>query len=347
MRRLIFTLLLSCVAFAESTPSIHLTLDVSEAEQALVILHKVANHQSVTDEDWRNIFETVPYQWLKERETSMGRSFTDQDFKQFLLSPEALSKQEQWIHTLARMKQSNMRAVGTRVLAWLPEGATIRARVFPEIKPMHNSFVWSNQQSGPAIFLYLENQFEDQFENTVAHECHHIGLESLKTQQNEVQNTLPRNLKTTLNWLGGFGEGEAMLAASGSDERHPHWESDAITRARWDADMLRFNQDMSKLQAFFQDILDGKFHDDAAVMKTAAPFWGDAQGAWYTVGYEMSVLVEKKYGRRAFTDCLLDQRKLLVLYNQIATEANGKGAKLAVWSPDFMARLKSEDTAVK
>jgi hypothetical protein len=43
---------------------------------------------------------------------------------------------------------------------------------------------------------------------------------------------------------------------------------------------------------------------------------------------------------RAFLDCLVDQRKLLSLYSQIAVEANGKGAALAVWSHEFLARLK-------
>jgi len=31
--------------------------------------------------------------------------------------------------------------------------------------------------------------------------------------------------------------------------------------------------------------------------------------------------------------------KLLALYNQIAAEANAKGATLATWSPDLLARL--------
>jgi hypothetical protein len=53
----------------------------------------------------------------------------------------------------------------------------------------------------------------------------------------------------------------------------------------------------------------------------------------------MAVLVERRFGRKAFNDCLLDPRKLLALYKQVAAEANAKGAKLVLWSPAFLARL--------
>lgn len=61
-----------------------------------------------------------------------------------------------------------MTALGTGVLAWLPPGAVIHARVFPEIKPVHNSFVWTKKGEGPAILLYLERQSRDKFE-TLSH----------------------------------------------------------------------------------------------------------------------------------------------------------------------------------
>jgi hypothetical protein len=34
-----------------------------------------------------------------------------------------------------------MYAIGASVFEWLPEGATIHARVFPEIKPQHNAII--------------------------------------------------------------------------------------------------------------------------------------------------------------------------------------------------------------
>ena len=331
--------LYSGIARGQASPAIQLSLDTSEAEQALRILQKESSHQAVTPEDWQQLFSTIPYQWLKAREASMGRSFTEEDFQHFLLSPEALARQQEWEQTLAEMKQANMPAIGAGVLEWLPEGATIHARVFPEIKPKHNSFVWTKPENGPAIFLYLERQSKAKFENTVAHECHHIGLRSVEKRQEAVQAGLPENVKTAINWMSAFGEGEAMLAAAGSVDRHPHWEDDASARARWDGDMMHFNADLEAVQQMLTEILDGTLKGDEAIGKRAAPFWGDVQGAWYTVGYEMAALVERAYGRKAFNECLLDPRKLLILYNQVAQQANAKGATLATWSPDLLLRL--------
>jgi Putative zinc dependent peptidase (DUF5700) len=325
------------VAFAGPFSAVQLSVDISEAEQALQIMRKAA--AGVPSADWQQLFATIPYQQLKAREESMGRSFTDEDFQKFLLSPETLARQHEWENVVAEMKQSNMGAIGEQVLAWLPSGAAIHARVFPLIKPSQNSFVWTKPGGDPAIFLYVARQTRPQFESTVAHECHHIGLQSIEARQNAIQSTLPENVRRAMKWMGGFGEGEAMLAAAGSVERHPHWEDDALTRARWDGDLMHFNSDVGALEQFFTEILDGKLHGNEETMKRAAPFWGDAQGAWYTVGYEMAALVEREYGREAFLECLIDPRKLLVKYNRIALEAKAKGASLAMWSPEFLARL--------
>jgi hypothetical protein len=60
-----------------------------------------------------------------------------------------------------------------------PPAEAPNKRVFPDIKPLTNSFVWSAKGGDLAIFLYVEYQTTARFENTVAHECHHIGLQSL------------------------------------------------------------------------------------------------------------------------------------------------------------------------
>ena len=71
--------------------------------------------------------------------------------------------------------------------------------------------------------------------------------------------------------------------------------------------MMHFNQDLATLTQFFDDVLDGKLKGDA-IQEKASTFFG-YQGPWYTVGYEMAALVEKRFGRKIFTDCLLDRRR--------------------------------------
>jgi len=331
---------MASAALAQGTAPVALVLDSSEADQALAILAKNKNHETITDSDWQTLFSTPPYVALKAREQSIGRPFTDQAFKEFLLSPAAQEQEPAWRNTLATMKASDMTALGKGVLAWLPPGASIHAKVFPEIKPIHNSFVWKSPSEGQAIFLYVEPQTNAKFENTVAHECHHIGLASVTDQDNSADAKLSPTVRTAIEWMTGFGEGEAMLAAAGSTELHPHWEDDALARARWDGDMMHFNTDLANLQQFFLDILDGKLSDEQAIRQRAAPFWGTVQGPMYTVGYEMAVLVEKRFGRERYLECLKDPRLLLELYNQVAAEADAKGTTLATWSPAFLARLR-------
>jgi hypothetical protein len=325
---------------APAASRIRLKLDSSEADQAIRILEVERAGRNVTDQDWKRLFATVPYRELKAREASLDRAFTDDQFKAFLSSREALAHLSTWKRTIAGMKRVDMARIGKRDLEWLPAGATIHARVFPEIKPLQNSFVWKPQQSdSPAIFLSVQEQSRASFENTVAHELHHIGLDSLEARQEALQAGLPAQVKLAVKWMGAFGEGEAMLAAAGSDDRHPHWEDDAVARARWDSDSMHFNADLKSVQALLLDILDGKLTTDEEIQKRAAPFWG-YQGAWYTVGYEMAVLVDKRFGRKAFDECLLDPRLLLLRYDQVAKEANAKGASLETWSPELMEKLQ-------
>jgi hypothetical protein len=326
---------------APSDATIHrqvqLSLDASESTQALAILHKEQARETVTNDDWQKLFATVPYQWLKAREKGMHREFTDEDFRKFVQAPETEARTAEWEETLAEMKSANMASLGEKVLAWLPDGAVIRARVFPLIKPRTNSFVWRNEQGEPAIFVYMEKQTQAQFEDTVMHELHHIGMFGLQAQQKKAFGELPPNVRKAAELMGAFGEGDAVLAAASSTDLRPHWEDDALARARWDSDMMRFNQDLTTLTMFFNDVLDGKMQGDA-IDEKASTFFGD-QGPWYTVGYEMAALVEKRFGRNAFTDCLLDPRLLLVRYNEIAAEANKNGASLALWPDSLLRRI--------
>jgi hypothetical protein len=316
-----------------------LVLDTSEAEAALRILDDEAAGRTPAADAWRALFATTPYRWLKARETGMGLPLDDAAFQRFLASPEAIALRGEWRATLAQMKGADLPAIGAGDLAWLPPGATLKARVFPVIKPAANSFVWADPAGGPAIFLAMKPISRAQFENTVAHELHHIGLNSLEARQAALVAGQPEPVRRAVRWRGGFGEGEAMLAAAGSAERHPHWADDAAARARWDGDMMRFNADLAAVQQLIFDILDERLATPDAIQARAAPFWGDAQGAWYTVGYEMAALVERRFGRQAYNEALLDPRRLLALYNQVAAEANAKGATLATWSPDLLARL--------
>jgi hypothetical protein len=98
-------------------------------------LAKKAAGQAVSEDDWQRLFATEPYIRLKKREASMKRDFTNDDFKKFVLSPELAAKAESLRHTLDDWKKADLNASAARLLTYLPEQATIRAKVFPMIKP--------------------------------------------------------------------------------------------------------------------------------------------------------------------------------------------------------------------
>ena len=327
---------------AQTVPAanrIQLQLNTDEAEAVLTILEQRAAGAAVTESDWQHLFVTEPYIRLRKREASMHRDFTDEDFKKFVLSPELAAKASSLRHTLEAWKQADLTASAQRVLAYLPDRAHIRAKVFPIIKPKTNSFVFETA-TDPAIFLYLDpEESAAKFENTVAHELHHIGYASVETLAEEKQKDLPPNVKPAVEWMGAFGEGFAMLAAAGGPDIDPHAASSPEEHHRWEHDMANFNQDLGLLQEFFLDVIDQKLVGKDKIDEKAYTFFGE-QGPWYTVGYKMAVIVEKRYGRKRLIECMLDPRELLASYNQAASEKNASGKqKLALWSPGLMQKI--------
>lgn len=118
------------------------------------------------------------------------------------------------------------------------------------------------------------------------HELHHIGFSSCDRVLEANLAKLPPPVREANEWVGAFGEGFAMLAAAGDPDRHPHAASKAETRARWDRDMARFDEDLKQVEAFLLDVAEGRLKGQA-VAERGMSFFGE-QGAWYTVGWRMA-----------------------------------------------------------
>lgn len=336
----IFGLAPVCPAQGTAQSRVTVRLITDEAEAVLAILAKKKANQSITESDWQRVFQSEGYVRLKAREASMKRSFEDADFRSFALSDQLAGRTQALEETLARWKQADVNGAARMALAYLPEGALIRAKIYPVIKPRDNSFVF-DVQNDPAIFLYLDPTVSrEKFENTLAHELHHIGYAGScpsKRISDEIAK-LPPNARTIITWVGAFGEGFAMLAAAGGPDVHPHAVSKAEDRARWDRDVANFNGDFKKVEAFFLNILDNRLSQEE-VQKTAYSFYG-VQGPWYTVGWRMSVLIEKTFGRAKLIECICDQRKLLQTYNKAAIKYNRKAqASLPLWSERLIRNI--------
>jgi hypothetical protein len=327
-------------AVSAEPEQVKITLDTSESDVVLAILSKRASEKAVLDEDWTALFSTEPYKRLQKREAAMHRPFTDQEFKEFVLSPELAKQRESLAKTLASWKKADLQAAGRRVLNYLPSDAHIRAKVYIMIKPRKNSFVFE-LDTDPTIFLYLNPEVTPaEFENTVAHECHHVGFRSVSAELKWKSEELKPAQKSALEWMGAFGEGFAMLAAAGSPDVHPQATHKLKDRERWDRDMANFNRDLQSLETFFMDVISGKLKTEEEIDEKGFSFFG-YQGPWYTVSYRMAVVIEKAEGQDVVIQCMLDPRQFISHYNRDAVLLNQKSdEKLALWSQDLLDALK-------
>src|SRR3954468_3004381 len=91
MRQILLILALSLSTLAQVPDRVALTFDTSEADAVLAIVAKQNAHKPIIDSDWQRLFSSSPYVRLKQREASMHRDFTDDDFRKFVLSPETLT----------------------------------------------------------------------------------------------------------------------------------------------------------------------------------------------------------------------------------------------------------------
>ncbi|MBA4318626.1 MAG: hypothetical protein C0412_09510, partial [Flavobacterium sp.] len=309
------------------------------ADCVMNILKKKSENIAITENDWQKLFLSEGYLRLKKREEAMKSAFTDSDFKSFVLSDTLRRKMKKMEKTLEEWKKVNIAEPVKMTLAYLPQGSTIKAKIFIEIKPRSNSFVF-DLATDPAIFLYLDTEVsKENFINILAHELHHVGYNQNCGKEFEKSiMSLPENQIKVINWIGAFGEGFAMVAAAGGADVDPHLHSPEEDRKRWNKDVMNFNDDLKKVETFFLDVLNGKL-TGAAVSNKAMEFFG-IQGPWYTVGWKMSMVIEKIYGHNKLLECIVDQRKLLPTFNKAVIEYNKKyNEKLCTWSDSLIKSI--------
>jgi hypothetical protein len=302
-----------------------------EADAALAVMALEEQGKAPGEADWQRLFASEGYRRLKERELSFKRPFTDESFKAFIAADAAKKQRAPLAATLARWEKTSIGGAEARARAYLPKGTPIRATVYPVIKPATNSFVYDTEKD-PAIFLYVDpTRTAAQFENTVAHELHHIGISAACSREKPRD---PANAAIT-PWFGAFGEGLAMLAAAGGPHVHPHAVSPPEDRRRWDRDMANYDADFRRLVDFFSDVQQGRLQGDG-IREKGMTFFG-VQGPWYTVGWRMASLIETKMGRRELVASFCSPRRFLTDYNRAAATVRPK--PLPLWPQSIIDAL--------
>jgi hypothetical protein len=322
-----------------ASPALDVRVDAIEAERVLALLDRRASGAALRVEDFEPLFATEGYVRLKRRESAMKRPFTDAEFRAFVESAELLARREALSSALAGWKQADLAGAAARAARYLPPAARLRATVYLVIKPKPNSFVFE-LTNDPAIFFAVgaEDLSPAVIENTVAHELHHVGAASVAAAVERRLATLPKPRRTAAEWTGAFSEGLAVLAAAGGPGVHPHAASAPLTRARWDADVVRIDEDLRAVERFLLDVASGRVAGDA-IAERGYRFHADRdrpQGAWYTLGWRMAALVEEELGREAVVACVADPPRLLAAYQVIALRRNEAGGQWPLWSAELL-----------
>jgi hypothetical protein len=328
------------LALAAPTPGAPaLTIVTDEAEAALSILELRRAGSPVPGAAWQRLLQSEGYRRLAAREAAMGREFGDSAFRAFMTSDTLLHRAPALRRTLQEWRTARLDDATRKAAAYLPEGTPLRAKVYLLIKPRPNSFVFE-AATDPAIMLYLDpTRTPAQFENTVAHELHHIGYSAGCDSSPDAPTDSA--VSTARQWLSAFGEGVAMLAAAGGPDVHPHATSPPEDRARWDRDVANAPADLRRVEAFLLDVLDRRVADSDSISRVGMSFFG-VQGPWYTLGWVMASTVERTAGRAALVKALCNPAELLAAYNAAARQGEGR---LPLWSDSLLARLTPEPRA--
>lgn len=289
--------------------------------------------------DWQALFRSEGYRRLKDRELGIKRPFTDDDFRMFLSSDSVIKKGAAFQHTLEAWSRVDVSALGEQSMRYLPPEATIKACVYPLIKPRPNSYVWDTQ-TDPAIMLYLDpSERPKRLSKTVIHELHHIGFASCCPNESfkDWVGHLPEQRKQAIEWTEAFGEGYAVLAAAGGPKNDPMAAYEIDVRNAWNHGIIHLAEDMRTLTVFLTDCATGKLSHDLAE-STGMGFFG-VQGPWYTVGYVQATTIERVFGHEKLMACFEDPRMMLPTYNQAVTLLPRGVRRPPMWSHDLIDLL--------
>ncbi|HEX4963200.1 MAG TPA: DUF5700 domain-containing putative Zn-dependent protease [Thermoanaerobaculia bacterium] len=328
---------------APKTPPVEVRIVTDEADAALAILGERRETGTVKPASWDRLWQSQGFLRLKKRQESFGAKDVEQGFRDFLTSDEPLAHLDDLRRSVADWKHLDVTAAARRAASYLPAGLRLKATLYPVIKKAENSFVFE-LATDPAIFFHVDpSKPPAQLENTLAHELHHVGIAGCPKPPG--LDKLPAAQQRAFDYLGAFGEGLAMLAASGSPDVHPHATSRPEAWLVWERDVANFNADLRRLEAFFRDVLAGRLSAEEENKRLFTFIDTDdvPQGAFYTVGWKMAAMVERARGRDALLQTICDPRSLLAAYNGVAAaHPRGDGEALATWSPDFLAALRGE-----
>jgi hypothetical protein len=320
------------------------TLDVrkitDEADSVIALASRAEEGSALSSSDLAHLSHTIGFEHLQERESHFGGTLSDSALREFVTGLARSGQSAAYQAEVRALENIDVTAAARKASTYLPPGTTLRARLYLEIKPRPNSFVFQGADSLPSIFLAVQpGKSPSQVMNTLTHELHHIGVSAACRRVAPLDSSrVTAPIATLLDYLTAFGEGRAMLAAAGGPNVHPHAADEDSIRQRWDRDVRNAPEDVKELSSFFGAVLDGQIRTADSVTHRGNSYFG-VQGPWYTVGWLMASTVERVLGRPALIATTCDPVAFLAAYNEAVARA-GTRERLPSWPKSLIRRLR-------
>ncbi len=317
-----------------------LNLITDEVEILIEILKRKVNNKPINKEQWDELFNSIGFKMLARRETEMNEGIDKSEFKDFVMNKIASYRYISYKKSLEKLKSMNSGEIIKSTKNYLPDNTKLDTDIIPVIKPQKNSFIHKINDE-LVLFLYLEPDIlKEKMENKLIHELHHIGFDYV--YQNSDYSYLSKQAQKVIEWTNAFGEGFAMLAAAKGLENHPN-KFDEDLKSKWDKNMENYNKDFHKIQNFLLNILEGHFADDQKLYNRGFQLMTNngGQGSWYTVGYQIAIIIEREAGHDVLIDCMKDLTKIYFQYNNLVEIYNKKrNEDLPKWNDKILTSLK-------
>lgn len=310
---------------------------LDQYEMALHIME--SNTKSEKEALLIELFRTTGYKWLKERELAMEQGFSDADFSEFIVSDILHQQAPAFRLALDKLQKLSLESLINQAKEYLPAHAMIDTFIVPLIKPKSNSFIYPVGEK-VVVFLYLHpNVTASKLQNTLIHELHHIGLNSVyKGLSTMIDDISDHHVRELVQFTQPLGEGYAMLAAAGGPNIHPN-DHDQELKALWDQRMISFDEDFYALDQYYCNLLSGKY-DQKEALERGMELFG-IQGPWYTVGWKIAAVIEQICGKSRLIQCIANPTLLFSTYNQAVYSYNQDlNISLPIWSSELVAAFE-------
>ena len=325
---------------------VEVRIDATQARSTLDLFDARMRGEPVLEAHWSEIFESDGFRRVVERERGMEarfgleRTFTEEAFRAWATSDEALVDVTGRSGTLDAWKSIDVTAAGERAMRYLPASVKLEATIYPIVREQTNSFVWDLPEN-PAIFMWVGPDVDrEELEMTLVHELHHVGLAGVCV---ESETSFSAEVEQARGWLSGFAEGLAVLAAAGGPDHPTHPASQTELREAWASRQDSLETDLRRVETFLLDIAQGRLSGDEAsgVGMSFISAEGVPQGAFYSLGWFMGATVERTLGRDAVIAGTCDHGRLIVDYQRAAALANRDDPQraLPVWSDALLDAL--------